>query len=133
MSTVPANRTLLPTCSKTSVRGCPVSQLCPLLFHEPEIADALIKRLENFTYPKPLLDIVLVLETANEITHTALQRIQLPSWIKVVVCPDAKGLTTKARAMNYALDFCRENTKSWSGTPKTRQNPTRLKSGYTVQ
>jgi cellulose synthase/poly-beta-1,6-N-acetylglucosamine synthase-like glycosyltransferase len=82
----------------------------PPLFHKPEIADALIKRLENFTYPKPLLDIVLVLETADEITHTALQRIQLPSWIKVVVVPDAKGLTTQARAMNYALDFCRETT-----------------------
>jgi len=80
------------------------------LFHEPEIADVLIKRLENFTYPKPFLDIVLVLETADEITHTALQHIQLPSWIKVVVVPDAKGLTTKARAMNYALDFCREAT-----------------------
>jgi hypothetical protein len=105
----------------------------PPLFHKPEIADALIKRLENFTYPKPLLDIVLVLETADEITHTALQRIQLPSWIKVVVVPDAKGLTTKARAINYNLDFCRENTKSGSGTPKTRQNSTRLKSGYTAQ
>ena len=83
-----------------------VSIMIPL-FHEPEIADALITRLENLTYPKPLLDIVLVLEAADEITRTALQRIQLPSWIKVVVVPDAKGLTTKPRAMNYALDFCR--------------------------
>ena len=83
-----------------------VSVMIPL-FHEPEIADALITRLENLTYPKPLLDIVLVLEAADEITRTALQRIQLPSWIKVVVVPDAKGLTTKPRAMNYALDFCR--------------------------
>ena len=66
--------------------------------------DALIKRLENFTYPKPLLDIVLVLEAVDEITHTAIQRIQLPSWIKVVVVPDAKGLTTKSRTMNYALE-----------------------------
>ena len=45
------------------------------LFHEPEIADALIKRLENLTYPKPLLDIALVLETADEITHTVIKRI----------------------------------------------------------
>lgn len=74
------------------------------LFHEPKIADALIKRLENITYPKPLLDIVLVLEAVDEITHTAIQRIQLPSWIKVVVVPDAKGLTTKPRTMNYALE-----------------------------
>jgi cellulose synthase/poly-beta-1,6-N-acetylglucosamine synthase-like glycosyltransferase len=77
------------------------------LFHEPEIADALIKRLENLTYPKPLLDIILVLEAADEVTRTAIERTQLPSWIKVVVVPDAKGLTTKPRAMNYALDFCR--------------------------
>ncbi len=83
-----------------------VSVMIPL-FHEPEIADALIKRLENLTYPKPLLDIVLVLEAADEVTRTAIERTQLPSWIKVVVVPDAKGLTTKPRAMNYALDFCR--------------------------
>ena len=94
------------TLKDVSARLPCVSVMTPL-FHEPEIADALIKRLENLTYPKPLLDIVLVLEAADEITRTALQRIQLPSWIKVVVVPDAKGLTTKPRAMNYALDFCR--------------------------
>ena len=106
MSTLPANRALLPTLKDVNARLPCVSVIIPL-FREPEIADALIKRLENLTYPKPFLDIVLVLEAADEVTRTAIERTQLPSWIKVVVVPDAKGLTTKPRAMNYAIDFCR--------------------------
>ena len=106
MSTLPANRALLPTLKDANARLPCVSVIIPL-FREPEIADALIKRLENLTYPKPFLDIVLVLEAADEVTRTAIERTQLPSWIKVVVVPDVKGLTTKPRAMNYAIDFCR--------------------------
>jgi glycosyltransferase XagB len=62
------------TLKNVSARLPCVSVMIPL-FHEPEIADALIKRLENLTYPKPLLDIALVLETADEITHTVIKRI----------------------------------------------------------
>jgi cellulose synthase/poly-beta-1,6-N-acetylglucosamine synthase-like glycosyltransferase len=83
-----------------------VSVMVPLL-HEQEIAGALIKRLEKLTYPKSLLDIVLVLEAADEMTRTTLARTNLPNWIRVVEVPDANGLTTKPRALNYALDFCR--------------------------
>jgi cellulose synthase/poly-beta-1,6-N-acetylglucosamine synthase-like glycosyltransferase len=83
-----------------------VSVMVPLL-HEQEIAGALIKRLEKLTYPKSLLDIVLVLEATDEVTRATLARTDLPSWITVIEVPDADGLTTKPRALNYALDFCR--------------------------
>ena len=83
-----------------------VSVMVPLL-HEQEIAGALIRRLEKLTYPKSLLDIVLVLEVADKITRATLARTDLPSWITVIEVPDADGMTTKPRALNYALDFCR--------------------------
>ena len=83
-----------------------VSVMVPLL-HEQEIAGALIKRLEKLTYSKSLLEIVLVLEASDTITRATISRTQLPDWIRVIEVPVAKGLTTKLRALNYALDFCR--------------------------
>lgn len=83
-----------------------VSVMVPLL-REQEIASALIKRLQKLTYPKSLLDVVLVLEAADTITRTTIAHTDLPNWISVVEVPDVDGPTTKPRALNYALDFCR--------------------------
>jgi glycosyltransferase XagB len=83
-----------------------VSILVPLL-QEEEIADALVKRLTRLTYPKSLLDVLLVLEAGDEVTRHTLARTELPPWINVVAVPEAAGLKTKPRALNYALDFCR--------------------------
>ena len=81
-----------------------VSILVPL-FRETEIAHALIARLTRLTYPKCLLDVVLVMEEADELTRKTLAEIDLPAWIRPVVVPDGHP-RTKPRAMNYALDFC---------------------------
>ncbi|QBF32360.1 glycosyltransferase [Thalassococcus sp. S3] len=83
-----------------------VSVLVPL-FHETEIAGALIKRLSRLTYPKALLDVVLVLEEKDKLTPRTLARTALPDWMRVVTVPDTGSVTTKPRALNYALDFCR--------------------------
>ena len=83
-----------------------VSILVPLL-EEQEIAGALITRLSRLTYPKSQLDVVLVLEEEDWITHQTLARTRLPPWISVIEVPQANQLTTKPRALNYALDFCR--------------------------
>ncbi len=83
-----------------------VSVMVPL-FKEREIASALIKRLNRLTYPKTLLDVVLVLEEHDEVTRQTLAETTLPNWMRVIVVPAHGGLTTKPRAMNYALDFCR--------------------------
>lgn len=81
-----------------------VSILVPL-FRETEIAHALIARLTRLTYPKCLLDVILVLEEEDHLTQRTLAGIDLPSWVRPVVVPDGQP-RTKPRAMNYALDFC---------------------------
>ncbi|MGC1506621.1 MAG: glycosyltransferase [Sulfitobacter sp.] len=83
-----------------------VSIMVPLL-KEKEIAGALVARLNKLTYPKSLLDVVLVLEESDATTKETLGRTVLPSWISVIAVPARGGLTTKPRALNYALDFCK--------------------------
>lgn len=83
-----------------------VSMLVPL-YKEREIAGALVQRLSRLTYPKALLDVVLVLEEHDEVTRRTLSQTDLPNWMRVIEVPAHGGLTTKPRAMNYALDFCK--------------------------
>ncbi len=83
-----------------------VSIMVPL-YKEREIAGALIRRLQRLTYPKALLDVILVLEESDDVTRATLAGVDLPSWIRSVEVPELNGLTTKPRAMNFALDFCR--------------------------
>ncbi|SHH68365.1 glycosyltransferase family 2 protein [Cognatishimia maritima] len=83
-----------------------ISVLVPL-YKEKEIAAALLRRLSSLTYPRALLDVRLVLEAEDDLTKQALEACTLPPWVKVVEVPPGSGLTTKPRAMNYALDFCK--------------------------
>lgn len=83
-----------------------VSVLVPLL-QEKEIAEKLIQRLTRLTYPKSLLEVVLVLEADDTVTRDTIARTNMPSWMNVIEVPSADNLTTKPRALNYALDFCR--------------------------
>ena len=82
-----------------------VSVLVPL-FRERDVATVLVERLARLTYPKALLDVVLVLEETDDLTKEALENATLPVWMRVVVVPDGHP-RTKPRAMNHALDFCR--------------------------
>ena len=91
----------------TSPKLLPNVSIMVPLFKEKEIAGALIKRLERLTYPKSLLDVVLVLEAKDSVTIDTIARTKLPPWITVVTVPDDGTITTKPRALNYALDFCR--------------------------
>ena len=90
----------------TKFRMPRVSMLVPLL-KEKEIAEQLIARLSRLTYPKSLLNIVLVLEEGDSVTRDTIARTSLPEWMSVIEVPEAGQLTTKPRALNYALDFCR--------------------------
>ncbi|MFL4471870.1 glycosyltransferase family 2 protein [Tateyamaria armeniaca] len=83
-----------------------ISVMVPL-FNEERIAEALVRRLSKLSYPKALLDVVVVLEAKDAVTRATLQRTALPSWMRVIEVPDDGSLTTKPRALNYALDFCK--------------------------
>ncbi|MEE4188231.1 MAG: glycosyltransferase family 2 protein [Roseobacter sp.] len=91
---------------ETRFRMPRVSVLVPLL-REREIAGQLIERLSCLTYPKSLLEVVLVLEADDTLTRETIARTDLPDWMSVIEVPAAGNLTTKPRALNYALDFCR--------------------------
>lgn len=81
-----------------------VSVLIPLL-HEDAVLDALFAQIARSTYPRELLDILILTEADDAITDAALERRSLPPWISVLRIP-ADGLRTKPKAMNYALPFC---------------------------
>ncbi|MDX2482547.1 MAG: glycosyltransferase [Pseudodonghicola sp.] len=83
-----------------------VSVMVPL-YHETEIAGALLLRLSRLSYPKALLEVLLVLEEHDDTTRRALTQADLPPWMRIIEVPAHRGLTTKPRALNYALDFCR--------------------------
>ena len=95
-----------PDVAPAPIRLPKVSVLVPL-YREIEIAGALIERLRKLSYPKALLDVVLVLEEHDTLTQATLRLTDLPSWMRVIEVPAHGGLTTKPRAMNYALDFCK--------------------------
>ncbi len=48
-----------------------------------------------------------MLEERDDVTRNTLAQTDLPPWMKVIEVPYTSGLTTKPRALNYALDFCR--------------------------
>ncbi len=82
-----------------------ISMLVPL-YRETEITSALIARLTRLTYPRALLDVTLVLEEKDRLTQQTIAQTRLPRWMRVVEVPTGSGLTTKPRALNYALPFC---------------------------
>lgn len=84
----------------------PVVSLMVPLFKEAAIAHALVQRLSRLSYPKSLLDVVLVLEADDNKTRQMLKALSLPAWMRVVTVP-AGQLKTKPRALNYALGHTR--------------------------
>lgn len=83
-----------------------ISMLVPL-YKETEIASALIARLTRLSYPRALLDVVLFLEEKDHLARATVARTQLPRWMQVIEVPSGSDITTKPRALNYALPFCR--------------------------
>lgn len=100
-----ADRTSKPESTRDAPFKRPRISILVPLYRETEIARALLRRLSRLTYPKSLLDVVLVLEENDTLTREAVASASLPHWMRVVVVPDGTP-KTKPRAMNYALDFC---------------------------
>ena len=88
------------------VARLPIVSVMVALYRESNIAPRLIKRLGRLDYPQELLDVLLVVEADDLLTREALDRANLPGWMRVVVVPDGT-VKTKPRALNFALDHCR--------------------------
>lgn len=84
----------------------PVVSLIVPLFKEADIANELVIRLSRLTYPKSLLDVVLVLESDDTRTRQMISAVSLPAWMRVVQVPKGE-IRTKPRALNYALGHTR--------------------------
>ncbi|GAB4266931.1 MAG: glycosyltransferase [Pararhodobacter sp.] len=84
----------------------PVVSIMVPLYREPDIAPRLVQRLGALTYPRELLDVMLVVEEDDHLTRDALAANGLPHWMRVIPVPDS-DLRTKPRALNYALNFAR--------------------------
>ena len=95
-----------PPAPAASLQRLPRISVMVPLFKETEIAEALVRRLQALSYPKALLEVVLVLEAQDRQTRKTLAKTALPSWMTIVEVPHSDTITTKPRALNYALDFC---------------------------
>ncbi|WP_254696784.1 glycosyltransferase [Octadecabacter sp. SW4] len=84
----------------------PIVTILVPLFHEQDVARALIGRLSALDYPRELLDVCLILEEDDHMTRAAVARATLPPWIRPIMVPYGL-LKTKPRALNYALNFAR--------------------------
>lgn len=72
------------------------------LFQEAEIAAQLVERLSQIDYPPDRLEGFLLLEADDPETRAAIDKLQLPSWLSVIVAPDGAP-RTKPRALNIGL------------------------------
>jgi hypothetical protein len=84
----------------------PIVSIMVPMFHEHDISGRLLRRLSRLSYPRELLDVLLVVEQQDADTRAAIARTRLPHWMRVVVVPDGP-IRTKPRALNFALNFCR--------------------------
>ncbi len=57
-------------------------------------------------YPRDRLDLLLAVEENDAATRLALDRSDLPPWMRVIVVPQGM-VKTKPRALNHALDYAR--------------------------
>ena len=96
-----------PTAANQFVRHRkPVVSILVPLHNEPKVVRRLINRLSRLTWPRELLDILIVVEEHDHATRAALATCELPRWMRVIAVPDAP-LKTKPRALNYAMLFAR--------------------------
>lgn len=102
-----ANRnTKEPVLPDVPIAALPNITLLVPLFKEAQIADTLVRRLTRLDYPRARLEVILILEEIDTETRSLIQKTDLPNWMKVLEVPIGK-ITTKPRALNYALRFAR--------------------------
>ncbi|WP_372839658.1 glycosyltransferase [Phaeovulum sp.] len=89
-----------------AIARLPAVSLMVPLFKETNISGRLLRRLARLSYPRELLDVLLVVEEVDTETRAVLASTRLPHWARVIVVPDGP-IRTKPRALNFALNFCK--------------------------
>lgn len=80
----------------------PVYSILVPLFNEREFVPTLIKQLLNIDYPADRLEVILLIESDDTDTRSALERLALPPHMYVLNVPDGRP-RTKPRALNVGL------------------------------
>ncbi len=78
-----------------------VSVIVPLK-KERDVIPGLVEAIENQTYPKNSLDVVIVVEKTDDYTLKTIEKISLPSYFRLLVIPE-KPPFTKGRALCHAI------------------------------
>lgn len=81
------------------------SILCPL-YKEAQIIPQFLDAISKISWPKNKLDVILLLEEDDKATIDATSKMDLPSYVRVVVVPHSIP-KTKPKACNYGLAFAR--------------------------
>jgi cellulose synthase/poly-beta-1,6-N-acetylglucosamine synthase-like glycosyltransferase len=84
----------------------PTISIIVALYREGDIAGRLVRRLARLDYPAELLDVILAVEAGDTLTLDALERADLPPWMRIIIVPEGR-VKTKPRALNHALDHAR--------------------------
>jgi len=75
--------------------------LCPL-YKEGKVLPHFLENIKKIDWPKNKLDVLLLLEEDDKETQEVAKKLDLPSYVKVLVVPDSQP-KTKPKACNYGL------------------------------
>ncbi len=95
-----------PHLDKLAESELPVYTVLVPLHDEADVVSNLLEGLNSLDYPKPRLDILLILEEGDAATRARFAEEVLPPHMRVVVVPGGKP-QTKPRALNFALAYAR--------------------------
>ncbi|MBI4034857.1 MAG: glycosyltransferase, partial [Candidatus Chisholmbacteria bacterium] len=77
------------------------SILCPL-YREPHVVGQFLQAIAHLDWPKSRLDVMLLLEQDDTETIEKVQKLDIPSYVRVLVVPDSAP-KTKPKACNWGL------------------------------
>ncbi len=91
---------------KLDIKKLPLySILCPL-YKEAHVIPQFLKAIAKLDWPAEKLDVMLLLEDDDKDTISAVKKMRLPGYVRVVVVPDSQP-KTKPKACNYGLSVAR--------------------------
>lgn len=84
----------------------PVYSVLVPLYREAGVLPGLVQALQDLSYPRAKLEVLLVLEATDLETQAAVLRLALPPCFRTVLVPERPPYT-KPKALNYALHLAR--------------------------